>query len=124
VPIFTFMNKCDRPTRDPLDLLDELENVLGIQAFPVIWPLGNGPDFRGVFDAAQGSPLFERVPGGKYQAPVNVTSLEDDAVRGRLDDYTYDQVTRELAMLDGAGHPFDLAPCRPAGRRPSTSAAP
>src|SRR5213595_555988 len=50
IPIFTFMNKLDRPTREPLALLDELERVLGIAAFPVNWPLGDGPEFRGVFD--------------------------------------------------------------------------
>src|SRR5207247_8105482 len=50
VPIFTFMNKCDRPTKDPLALLDELERVLGIGAFPVNWPIGNGFAFVGVFD--------------------------------------------------------------------------
>src|SRR3954467_8814362 len=49
VPIFTFMNKLDRPTRDPLALMDELESVLGIHAFAVNWPLGTGPDFRGVY---------------------------------------------------------------------------
>src|SRR5215203_330617 len=78
VPIFTFINKCDRPTRDPLALLDELESVLGLQSSPVIWPLGNGPSFRGVFDRrTKEVHLFERVPGGKYQAPVTVSSLED-----------------------------------------------
>ena len=50
IPIFTFMNKLDRPARDPLDLLDELESVLGIAAYPVNWPLGNGQEFRGVFN--------------------------------------------------------------------------
>ena len=50
VPIFTFMNKCDRPMKDPLALLDELERVLGIGAFPVNWPIGNGPEFQGVYD--------------------------------------------------------------------------
>ena len=50
VPIFTFMNKCDRPTKDPLALLDELERVLGIGAFPVNWPIGNGFEFQGVYD--------------------------------------------------------------------------
>jgi peptide chain release factor 3 len=117
VPIFTFMNKCDRPTLNPIDLLDELENVLGLQASPLIWPLGNGPSFRGVFDRrSRAVHLFERVPGGKYQAPVNVTSLEDPVVRSRLDDYTYGEVTDQLAMLDGAGHPFDLAAVQ-AGRQ-------
>ncbi|HVU18623.1 MAG TPA: GTP-binding protein [Candidatus Didemnitutus sp.] len=110
VPIFTFMNKCDRPTRDPLELLDELESVLGLQAAPVVWPLGNGADFRGVYDRRTGQVhLFERVAGGAYQAPVKVTSLEDPAVRSKLDDETFDKVRDQLAMIDGAGHPFDLA---------------
>jgi peptide chain release factor 3 len=50
VPIFTFMNKCDRPMKNPLELLDELERVLGIGAFPVNWPIGNGFEFQGVYD--------------------------------------------------------------------------
>ncbi len=119
VPIFTFMNKCDRPTRNALELLDELEQVLGLQSSPVIWPLGNGPSFRGVFDRrSRQVHLFERVPGGAYQAPVNVTSLEDPAVRAKLDDYTFDQVSEQLAMLDGAGHPFDLAAVRAGQQTP------
>ena len=110
VPIFTFMNKCDRPTRNPIALLDELENVLGLQSSPVIWPLGNGPSFKGVFDRrTREVHLFERVPGGKFQAPVSVASLDDPAVRAKLDDDTYREVREQLEMLDGAGHPFDLA---------------
>src|SRR5438477_907198 len=63
VPIFTFMNKCDRPTLNAFALLDELESVLGLQSSPVIWPLGNGPSFRGVFDRrTKEVHLFERVP--------------------------------------------------------------
>ncbi|MCC6143521.1 MAG: GTP-binding protein, partial [Candidatus Hydrogenedentes bacterium] len=50
VPIFTFMNKMDRPTREPLELLDELEEVLGIGAYPMNWPLGTGFEFKGVLD--------------------------------------------------------------------------
>ena len=119
VPIFTFMNKCDRPTLNPIALIDELESVLGLQASPVIWPLGNGPSFRGVFDRrSRQVHLFERVPGGAYQAPVNVTSLEDPAVRSRLDDYTYGEVTEQLEMLDGAGHPFDVAAIRAGKQTP------
>jgi peptide chain release factor 3 len=110
VPIFTFMNKCDRPTRNPLELLDELESVLGLQSSPVIWPLGNGPSFKGVFDRrTKQVHLFERVPGGAFHAPVNVTSLDDPAVRAKLDDDTYRDVTEQLEMVEGAGHPFDLA---------------
>ncbi|HAQ98396.1 MAG TPA: peptide chain release factor 3, partial [Verrucomicrobiales bacterium] len=47
IPIFTYMNKCDRPTKDPLELLDELERVLGIGSFPINWPIGTGVDFKG-----------------------------------------------------------------------------
>ncbi len=119
VPIFTFMNKCDRPTRNALELLDELETVLGLQSSPVIWPLGNGPTFKGVFDRrSREVHLFERTPGGKFQAPVNVTSLQDPVVREKLDDYTYDQVTEQLEMLDGAGHPFDLSAVRAGQQTP------
>jgi peptide chain release factor 3 len=119
VPIFTFMNKCDRPTRNALELLDELEQVLGLQSSPVVWPLGNGPSFRGVFDRrTRQVHLFERTPGGKYQAPVEVTSLDDPLVREKLDDYTYEQVKEQLEMLDGAGHPFDLAAVRAGQQTP------
>src|SRR5216117_864356 len=78
VPIFTFINKCDRPTREPLSLLDELERVLGIGAFPVNWPIGNGADFKGVFDRLQRQVhLFERTVGGAYRAPVEIGSMSD-----------------------------------------------
>src|SRR6185312_7605139 len=50
IPIFTFVNKLDRYGRSPLDLMDELEQVLGIRAYPMNWPIGMGPEFRGVYD--------------------------------------------------------------------------
>ncbi len=109
VPIFTFMNKCDRPTINPLALIDELESVLGLAPCPLTWPLGNGPSFRGVFDRrSKQVHLFERTPHGAYRAPVNVTGLEDPAVRSKLDDYTYGEVSEQIEMLDGASAPFDL----------------
>src|SRR5258706_3984808 len=108
VPIFTFMNKLDRPARDPLSLLDELERVLGIAAFPVNWPLGDGPDFRGVFDRqANLVHSFERVPGGQYRAPVSVHGLADPLVRDQMTPEAYTRMVDELAMLDGAGARFD-----------------
>jgi peptide chain release factor 3 len=117
VPIFTFINKCDRPTLSPLVLLDELENVLGLQACAVTWPLGNGPSFRGVYDRLHRRVhLFERVPGGAYRAPEQVADIGDAVVREKLDESTYAEVAEQLAMLDGAGHPFDVAAVR-AGRQ-------
>ncbi len=109
VPIFTFMNKMDRPGRDPLDLLDELERVLGLHAYAVNWPLGAGADFRGVFDRLNHQlHLFERTPGGSHRAPVAVTSLADPAVRQSVGPYACDAATDELATLDAAGA-FDPA---------------
>ncbi len=110
IPIFTFMNKMDRPARDPLALLDELERVLGIAACPINWPLGDGPEFRGVFDR-QGKRVhfFERVPGGEYRAPVSVHGLSDPAVREPMSPEAYRRTVEELAMLDGAGAAFDHA---------------
>src|SRR3989442_3359905 len=110
IPIFTFMNKLDRPARDPLALLDELEHVLGIHAYPVNWPLGDGPEFRGVFDRqANLVHFFERVPGGEYRAPVSVHGLSDAAVRERMAPEAYARMVEELAMLEGAGALFDHA---------------
>lgn len=107
VPIFTFMNKLDRPTRDPLELLDELESVLGIEAYPMNWPLGTGSDFKGVWDRqTRMAHLFERTPGGAYRAPVSTGGLSDPVVRDRLSARVYQTVCEEVEMLDGAGAEF------------------
>jgi peptide chain release factor 3 len=108
IPVFTFMNKLDRPARDPLKLLDELENVLGLHSYPMNWPLGDGADFQGVFDRrANQVHFFERVPGGEYRAPVSVHDLSDPVVRERMAPDVYHHVVEELAMLEGAGAKFD-----------------
>lgn len=109
VPIFTFMNKLDRPARPSMDLLDELESVLGIHAFPVNWPLGDGPRFRGVYDREQNQVhLFQRTVHGAYRAPVAVSGIEDESVKEALEEGTYRQVCDELELLEGAGAEFDL----------------
>jgi peptide chain release factor 3 len=108
IPIFTFMNKLDRPARDPLALLDELERVLGLHAYPVNWPLGAGEDFRGVFDRrTRQVHFFERVPGGQYRAPVSVHGVDDPIVRDAMSPDVYQHLVDELAMLEGAGAAFD-----------------
>ena len=109
VPIFTFMNKLDRPARPTLDLLDELESVLGIHAFPVNWPLGDGPRFKGVYDREHNKVhLFERTAHGAFRAPVNVSGIEDEGVKNAVDEITYNHVCEELELLEGAGADFDV----------------
>ena len=108
VPIFTFMNKLDRPALDPIRLLDELEAVLGIRSCAMNWPLGSGADFKGVYDrAGRRVHLFERVTGGAYRAPVSVTGLDDPAVQSRLDPDTYRTVVEQIEMIEMAGAEFD-----------------
>ncbi len=108
VPIFTFMNKLDRPAREPLELLDELESVLGIHAYAANWPLGTGHDFRGVYDRLGGHVhFFERTSGGAYRSPESIHDLSDPIVRDALTPDVYERVVDEVAMLEGAGSHFD-----------------
>ena len=108
IPLFTFMNKMDRPSREPLELLDELESTLGIGAYPINWPIGNGPAFRGVYDrAARRVHLFERTQHGAKRAPVEVTDVGDERFRALVDAATYAQFREEIELLEGAGETFD-----------------
>lgn len=110
IPIFTFMNKLDRPTKDPLELLDELERVLGIGAYPMNWPLGTGFEFRGVFDRlSREVHLFEYTSGGAYRVPVQIGSLSDPLITERLDADEHRLLLEEIGMLDHAGATFDPA---------------
>ncbi len=108
VPIFTFINKCDRPAKGAIELLDEIENVLQLKPFPVNWPIGDGADFKGLFDRlAKQVHLFERTTGGAYIAPVKVGGISDNFVRERVPEGTLAKITEELEMLDMAGAEFD-----------------
>tara|TARA_B110000881_G_C18574951_1_gene517935 strand:- start:260 stop:1897 length:1638 start_codon:yes stop_codon:yes gene_type:complete len=109
VPIFVFINKMDRPSRPPLELIDELERVLKLAPAPVNWPLGDGPRFRGVYDRKKGEVnLFERTTGGAFKAPLEVAGIEDEKVREALSDELYETVTQEVEMLDGLTEPLDV----------------
>jgi peptide chain release factor 3 len=103
IPIFTFINKLDRPAMDPLGLLDEIENVLQIHPYPMNWPLGTGSDFKGVYDRqTKEVHLFERVQGGIYRAPVSIHDLSDPVVKDRMDELVYLKTAEEVEILDHA----------------------
>jgi peptide chain release factor 3 len=109
IPIFTFMNKMDRPGREPLELLDELEQELGLQTYAVNWPIGMGDRFQGVFDRRlQQVHLFERSTHGKRQATDTIFALDDPRLPEILDPSLYEQLQEELELLDGVCAPFDL----------------
>ena len=108
IPIFTFINKMDRPTQDPLALLDELEKVLGIRAFPVTWPLGNGADFRGVYDRlARQLFLFDKSVHGSHKPPFACGGPDDEALKAQVPADVYDAWRGEVEMLSVAGEQFD-----------------
>ncbi len=108
IPIFTFMNKLDRPTRDPLELMDELENVLGIQAYAMNYPLGTGLDFKGVYDRqTKQVHLFERTTGGSYKAPVEIHDPAGDFVKNKLSVESYERFAEEIEMIEHAGADLD-----------------
>lgn len=119
IPILTFMNKLDRPTRDLLELTDEIENTLQIHAFPVNWPMGVGERFRGVYDRrTQEAHLYERTARGAYRAPVQVAGIDDPLVREKLDADSYHHFVEQLALLDAAGPAFDSADALKGGTTP------
>lgn len=108
IPIFTFINKLDRPGREPLELLDEIEKVLGMGVFPVNWPIGMGPTFKGVYDRIDSTVhLFDRTTGGRTMAPVTVGHVGDESMRILLGDALHAQLCEEVELLSEVGEPFD-----------------
>ncbi len=108
IPLFTFVNKMDRPSREPLELLDELESVLGIGALPMNWPLGNGPSFKGVYDRrTRELHLFGRTVHGSKKAHVQTADARDPQIRELLDLQSYERFLEGIDLLDGAGAAFD-----------------
>ncbi|MFA6316856.1 MAG: peptide chain release factor 3 [Elusimicrobiota bacterium] len=107
LPIFTFVNKLDRPAMEPLSILDEIDRQLQLHPFPMNWPLGLGPDFKGVYDRrAKQLHFFERVPGGAFRAPVTVLDRIDSEAGRLMDPQALRKVLDEIAVLDGVGEPF------------------
>ncbi|MEA2593939.1 MAG: peptide chain release factor 3 [Thermomicrobiales bacterium] len=109
VPIFTFINKLDRPGRHPLDLLDEIERVLGMKTCPLSWPIGDGVDFRGLFDLRSRTVhLFERTEHGSRRAPVRVSALDDPALEAAVGEALAARLREEVELIELAGASFDL----------------
>ena len=108
IPIITFMNKMDRPARDPLELLDEVEQVLGISAIPRTWPIGDGPDFRGIYDRTSGEFFeFERTVGNRYKAPVSVGDIRGQELRSAIGETAHDKLLEDLEFVDHVIPEFD-----------------
>lgn len=111
IPIFTFINKMDRETKDPLSLCEEVERELGIDTYAVNWPIGCGKEFQGVYDREKASILFFSAEGrGKKAASVEV-DLDDPAAANYIGEARWQSLREEVELL-GAGRDFDMKAVR------------
>ena len=107
-PIISFVNKMDRDIRDPVELLDEIEEVLKIQGAPINWPIGMGKEFKGVYNLYTDTiHVFER--GSNYVVPedIRIDGIESDEAKALLGVY-YDDFIEEIELVRVASHEFNL----------------
>ncbi|HET6726117.1 MAG TPA: peptide chain release factor 3 [Gammaproteobacteria bacterium] len=108
-PIFTFINKLDREGREPMELLDEVERVLGIRAAPLTWPLGMGRDLRGIYHLADDTiHVYSPEKGGRLGRTTIIEGLASAEADTLLGDRAA-EFRDEIELVRGAAHPFDLA---------------
>ena len=110
IPVLTFINKMDMPCRDPLDLMHEVEEVLGIHSCALNWPIGTGREFVGVVDRASNEyVMFARTSvGGAQKAAITRFPVGSSEIASQVDQTILDQLKDELELLEHAGNPFDL----------------
>jgi peptide chain release factor 3 len=101
IPIFTFINKLDREGRDPLELLAEIEEVLGIESYPMNWPVGSGKRFLGIYDRFNDQ--FVRFKGDEEEEVFPVSEI---ANHGLEDEPVYQETLGEIELLEEAGNEF------------------
>ncbi|WP_426683683.1 peptide chain release factor 3 [Xanthomonas translucens pv. undulosa] len=118
-PIMTFINKLDREGKDPIDLLDEVETVLGIQCAPVTWPIGMGQRLKGVVHLISGEVhLYEQGRNFTRQDSTIFPSLDAPGLAERIGAQMLAELREELELVQGASHPFDLAAYRAGKQTP------
>ncbi len=108
IPIFTFINKMDREALDTFELLDDIENELGIATCPVNWPIGSGKEFKGVYDReTKAVELFSDTHKGTTQGEVRKIPLASSEITKWVTDEQLSRLEEEIELQDGAGAAFD-----------------
>ena len=109
IPIFTFINKLDREARDPFDLLDEIEQVLGMATCPVNWPIGSGKSFKGIYEREAGH-ITTFTLEGSGQHEIASENLDPNApeTEKRIGSDFMAQFREDIELLDGAGAELDM----------------
>jgi peptide chain release factor 3 len=107
-PIMSFINKLDREGKPPIDLLDEVESVLGIQCAPITWPIGMGQRLKGVVHLLTGEVhLYEAGRNFTRQDSTIFASIDDPALEAKVGAQMLAELRDELELVEGASHPFD-----------------
>ena len=104
IPVFTFMNKFDREARDPLDLMQELEDVLGLPSTAVTWPIGSGLNFEGIYDILSNSVYLYKQ---KREIQLGEDGVFGSELEGEIAGYNLDTLRDEIELVSGAGNEFD-----------------
>ena len=110
IPIVTFVNKLDRPSRDPFNLMAEVEEVLGLHTVPMTWPIGSGEQFQGVYDREGKTVLRfskDQAAGAAKRALTQVAGIEDPALTDLLGEDPAEELKGEVELLEGAGESYD-----------------
>ena len=107
-PIFTFVNKLDRDTREPIEVLDEIETVLNIRCAPIYWPLGNGKQFKGVYNLYTDTiHVYQHGQGDRIPDDIRIQGLRSAEAKALLGAYA-DDFADEIDLVRGASNEFDL----------------
>ncbi len=107
-PIVTFMNKLDRDIRDPIELLDEVEDVLNIKCAPITWPIGMGKEFKGIYHLLRDETvLYQTGMGHTIQDARVIKGLDNPELDEAVGAYA-DELREMLELVQGASHEFDL----------------
>ena len=108
IPIFTFINKMDREARDSFELVDEIENELGIPCCPINWPIGSGKAFKGVYDRHSEKVLiFSDTQKGTKEGEIRELTIAEAAAEGIVSEDEQETLESEIELLDGASADFD-----------------
>jgi peptide chain release factor 3 len=109
IPIFTFVNKMDRFCKNPFELMQEIENTLGIRSYPMNWPIGNGSDFKGIYNRKLSQiELFEASGHGQNTIVCDAGKLDDERIRNILGVALHSELCADIELLDVAGDAFDF----------------
>ena len=108
IPIFTFINKMDRQAKDPFELMEHIEQELGIATYAMNWPIGSGKEFKGVYERDhQRIIAFHGGDHGQRAADISEGSLEDESFRDILGDHFFEKLREDSELLDIAATEFD-----------------